>query len=58
VLYSNYWCYFSIWGAFKAVVDRKYALEEITEAFKYVETCEKTGNVIINISKQDNSEEK
>jgi NADPH:quinone reductase-like Zn-dependent oxidoreductase len=36
-------------GNFKPVIDRKYKLEEIVEAYKYVETGQKTGNVIIEI---------
>ena len=34
-------------GSFKPVIDRKYSLEEIADAFRYVETGQKTGNVII-----------
>jgi NADPH:quinone reductase-like Zn-dependent oxidoreductase len=34
-------------GKFKAVIDRKYPLEEIAKAFEYVETGQKTGNVVI-----------
>jgi NADPH:quinone reductase-like Zn-dependent oxidoreductase len=34
---------------FKPVMDRQYPLEEIVEAYKYVETGQKIGNVIINI---------
>ena len=32
---------------FKAVIDKVYPMDEISEAYKYVETGEKTGNVII-----------
>ncbi|MEI6820731.1 MAG: zinc-binding dehydrogenase [Bacteroidota bacterium] len=34
-------------GKFKPVVDRKFKLDEIVEAYKYVETGQKTGNVVI-----------
>lgn len=40
-------------GKFKAVIDRKYSLEQIAEAFRYVETGQKTGNVVISLD--DNS---
>jgi len=36
-------------GNFKAVIDRKYSLEDIAEAFLYVEKGHKIGNVIITI---------
>ncbi len=36
-------------GKFKPVVDRKYTLEQIVEAYTYVETGQKTGNVIIKV---------
>ncbi len=36
-------------GNYKAVIDRVYPLERIVEATKYVETGEKTGNVVISI---------
>lgn len=34
---------------FKPVIDRYYKLEEIVEAYKYVESGQKTGNVILRI---------
>jgi NADPH:quinone reductase-like Zn-dependent oxidoreductase len=36
-------------GAFKPVIDRKYNLSQIVEAYTYVETGQKTGNVILKI---------
>lgn len=36
-------------GNFKPVIDRQYPLDQIVEAYKYVETKMKTGNVIIKI---------
>jgi NADPH:quinone reductase-like Zn-dependent oxidoreductase len=34
-------------GAFKPVIDRHYPLDDIAEAYRYVETGHKTGNVVI-----------
>ncbi len=36
-------------GRFKGVFDRSYPLEDIVEAFRYVETGQKTGIVVINV---------
>lgn len=36
-------------GEFKPVLDRQYSLDQIVEAYKYVETGQKTGNVVIKI---------
>lgn len=36
-------------GKYRAVIDRRYPLEEIIEAAKYVETGQKTGNVVLII---------
>lgn len=36
-------------GNFKPVIDQTYKLEEIVEAYKYVETGQKTGNVVLKI---------
>ncbi len=37
-------------GEYKPVIDRQYKLEEIVEAYKYVESGQKTGNVILKIA--------
>ncbi len=36
-------------GEFKPVIDRFYRLDQIVEAYKYVESGQKTGNVVIKI---------
>ena len=37
-------------GSYRAVVDRTYPLEDVVEAARYVETEQKTGNVILTVS--------
>jgi NADPH:quinone reductase-like Zn-dependent oxidoreductase len=37
-------------GKYRAVIDRRYPLEEVIEATTYVETKQKTGNVVLTIS--------
>ncbi len=37
-------------GKYRAVIDRRYALEDVLEATKYVETEEKTGNVVLTVT--------
>jgi NADPH:quinone reductase-like Zn-dependent oxidoreductase len=36
-------------GAFRPVIDRRYSLEEIVDAYRYVETGRKVGNVLITV---------
>ncbi|MCI0635421.1 MAG: NAD(P)-dependent alcohol dehydrogenase [Actinobacteria bacterium] len=38
-------------GAYRPVIDRHYRLEDVVEATKYVETGQKTGNVVLTVSR-------
>jgi NADPH:quinone reductase-like Zn-dependent oxidoreductase len=40
-------------GEFRAVIDRAYPLEAIADAYRYVETKQKTGIVVINVRPAD-----
>ncbi len=37
-------------GRYRAVVDRTYPLEDVVEATRYVETWQKTGNVVLTVN--------
>lgn len=39
-------------GNYRAVIDRRYPLDEIVEATRYVETLQKTGNVVLTLAKE------
>ncbi len=36
-------------GAYRPVIDRRYPMEQVVEAHRYVETWQKTGNVVLTI---------
>jgi NADPH:quinone reductase-like Zn-dependent oxidoreductase len=38
-------------GRYRPVIDRSYPLEEVVEATRYVETGQKTGNVVLTVSR-------
>ena len=37
-------------GKYRPVIDRRYALDEVVEATRYVESGQKTGNVVLRVS--------
>jgi NADPH:quinone reductase-like Zn-dependent oxidoreductase len=37
-------------GGYRAVIDRRYPIEDVVEATTYVETEQKTGNVVLVVS--------
>jgi NADPH:quinone reductase-like Zn-dependent oxidoreductase len=42
-------------GQFRAVIDRRYPLDAIADAYRYVETGQKVGIVVINVAHADES---
>ncbi len=42
-------------GNYKPVIDRSYTLEQIVDAYRYVETGQKIGNVVINVKTKSNN---
>ena len=38
-------------GKYRPVVDRVYPMEQVIEASRYVETRQKTGNVVLTVSR-------
>jgi len=42
-------------GQFRAIIDRQYALAAIADAYRYVESGQKVGIVVINIAAPDES---
>jgi len=42
-------------GAYQAVIDRRYTLAEVPEAYRYAETGEKRGNLIITVGDRYNA---
>ena len=43
-------------GQLRAIIDRKYPLDAIADAYRYVETGQKVGIVVINVAPSEDSE--
>ena len=37
-------------GEYRAVIDRRYPMDQVVEAARYVETQQKTGNVVLQVA--------
>jgi NADPH:quinone reductase-like Zn-dependent oxidoreductase len=44
-------------GKYRPVIDRRYTLDEVVEATRYVETGQKTGNVVLRVSEAARGEQ-
>jgi NADPH:quinone reductase-like Zn-dependent oxidoreductase len=44
-------------GKYRPVIDRRYALDEVVEATRYVETGQKTGNVVLRVHEAEPGEQ-
>jgi NADPH:quinone reductase-like Zn-dependent oxidoreductase len=44
-------------GEIRAVIDRKYPLDEIADAYRYVESGQKTGIVVVKVAPIDGIED-
>ena len=44
-------------GKYRPVIDRRYDLDEIVEAARYVESGQKTGNVVLRVSEFSHGEQ-